>query len=166
MRRTCIIVVLLASTVLAEPQWKPVQRDTPTAGAAAIAPTSDPARVTKDAANPVFTGSDEDWDRYGVRETEILRGPSYFHIFYGGYNGSIWQLGHMRTRDFRTFQPNPTNPILTPNEDPDAWDSGELLTPHVFEVNGDYYMLYAGLKGRGWGGDSECGSGLAVARRS
>ena len=38
-------------------------------------------------------------------------------------------------------------------------------TVHYFEVNGDYYMLYAGLKGRGWGGDSECGSGLAVARR-
>ncbi|MDP7130131.1 MAG: hypothetical protein QF437_06565 [Planctomycetota bacterium] len=132
----------------------------------ATAPTSDPACVTKDAANPVFKGSGEAWDRYGVRETEILRGPSYFHIFYGGYNGSKWQLGHVRTIDFRTFEPNPANPIFAPNEDPEAWDSGELLTPQVFELNGDYYMLYAGLKGRGWGGDSECGSGLAVARKS
>ena len=27
-----------------------------------------------------------------------------------------------------------------------------ILTPQVFEMNGDDYMLYAGLKGRGWGG--------------
>jgi len=33
----------------------------------ATAPTSDPATVTKDPANPVFTGSGEEWDSRGVR---------------------------------------------------------------------------------------------------
>lgn len=46
-----------------------------------------------------------------------------------------------------------------PPEDPEAWDCDGLLTPQVFEANGTYYMLYAGLKGREWQ------SGLAAAVR-
>ena len=40
----------------------------------------------------------------------------------------------------------------------DAWDCDGILTPQVFEVNGVYYMLYAGMKGKEWQ------TGLAVAR--
>ena len=130
----------------------------------ATAPVNDPAKVTKNLANPVFKGSGAGWDKYGVREAEILKGPEYFHIFYGGYNGRIWQIGHVRTKDFKTFEASPYNPIFTPNEDPGAWDSSQLLTPQVFELNEKFYMLYAGLKGSGWGGKAECYSGLAVAR--
>jgi len=130
----------------------------------ATAPTSDPTQVTKDLANPIFTGSGLDWDRHGVREAEILKGPVYFHIFYGGYDGQVWAIGHVRTRDFRTFEPNPSNPIFTPSRDPKAWDSSGLLTPQVFQMNGGYYMIYAGLKGCAWNDVSEVQTGLAVAR--
>jgi predicted GH43/DUF377 family glycosyl hydrolase len=124
----------------------------------ATAPTSDPATVTKDTANPVFTGSGQEWDSCGVREAEILKGQSYYHLFYGGSDGKVWRAGHVRTRDFRTFEPSPYNPIFTPSSDPDAWDSDGILTPQVFEVNGVYHMLYAGMKGKEWQ------TGLAVAR--
>jgi len=130
----------------------------------ATAPVSDPARVTKNPANPVLTGSGQAWDRYGVREAEILRGPGYFDLFYGGYDGAVWAIGHVRTRDFSTFEPNPHNPIFTPAADPQAWDSNGLLTPQVFAMNGTYYMIYAGLKGTGWNRVSAVQSGLAVAR--
>jgi len=130
----------------------------------ATALTSDPARIAKDPANPVFSGSGQGWDRCGVREAEILKGPSYFHIFYGGYDGEVWAIGHVRTRDFCTFEPNPHNPIFTPSIDSDAWDCDGLLTPQVFEMNGAYYMIYAGLKGIGWNHESEVQTGLAVAR--
>ena len=130
----------------------------------ATAPTRDPSQVTKDLANPVFTGSGQAWDRWGVREAEILKGPVYFHIFYGGYDGKAWSVGHVRTRDFRTFEPNPHNPVLTPSKDPQAWDSNGLLTPQVFAIDGDYYMLYAGLKGSAWNDVSQVQSGLAIAR--
>ncbi len=128
----------------------------------ATAPVSDPATVTKNPNNPIFKGTGQDWDRYGVRETELLKGPEYFHIFYGGYNGNIWQIGHVRTKDFRDFEANPYNPILTVSNDPEAWDSGGILTPQVFEIKGKYYMLYAGMKGDDWGRTSECYSGLAI----
>jgi hypothetical protein len=91
-----------------------------------------------------------------VRECEILKGPEYFHIFYGGRAGGAYRIGHVRTRDFRTFEPNPHNPVFAPSDDPEAWDCDGVLTPQVFEANGTYYMLYAGKKGGEWQ------SGLAV----
>ena len=127
----------------------------------ATAPLNNPAMVTKNPNNPVFKGSGKEWDAYGVREAEILKGPEYFHIFYGGRNKNrIYQIGHVRTKDFETFEPNPYNPIFKPSEDPGAWDSDGLLTPQVFEAGDYYYMLYAGLNGDGWD-KGHCVSGMA-----
>jgi predicted GH43/DUF377 family glycosyl hydrolase len=113
----------------------------------------------KDPANPVFEGSGEAWDRRAVRETEIFKGPQYFQILYGGYDGETWRIGHVRTRDFRTFEPNPQNPVFTPSIDPDAWDSDGVLTAQVVEIGDTYYMVYAGKKGEEWQ------TGLARARK-
>ena len=125
----------------------------------ATAPTGDPAAVTKDPANPIFKGTGREWDRHGVREAEIFRGPRYFHILYGGSDGEVWRIGHVRTRDFRTFEPNPENPVLTPSSDPDAWDCDGILTPQVIEIGDSYYLPYAGRKGKEWQ------TGLAKTRK-
>ncbi|MHC4146878.1 MAG: glycoside hydrolase family protein, partial [Planctomycetota bacterium] len=58
----------------------------------ATAPTSDPATVTKDPANPIFEGTGQTWDSSGVREAEIFKGPRYFHILYGGSDGKVWRI--------------------------------------------------------------------------
>lgn len=116
----------------------------------ATAPVSDPASVTKDAGNPVFSGSGHAWDSQGVREAEIFRGPRYFHILYGGNDGQAWRIGHVRTRDFRTFEPNPRNPVFVPSAEREAWDCDGILTPQVFRAGAAYYLLYAGRKGQEW----------------
>lgn len=116
----------------------------------ASAPVSDPANVTKNPANPVFKGTGQPWDSRGVREAEIFKGPRYFHILYGGYDGKVWRIGHVRTRDFRKFEPNPHNPVFIPSSDPQAWDCDGILTPQVFEAGDFYYLLYAGKKGKEW----------------
>ncbi len=116
----------------------------------ATAPTSAPASVTKNPANPVFKGSGEAWDSWTVRETELIRGPQFFHILYGGYDGKAWRIGHVRTRDFRTFEPNPRNPIFTPSTGSEAWDCDGILTTQIVEIGGTYFMVYAGKKGREW----------------
>ena len=116
----------------------------------AIAPTSDPASVRKNPDNPVFNGSGQAWDSRAVRETELFKGPEYFHILYGGYDGEVWRIGHVRTRDFHTFEPNPYNPIFTPSDDPDAFDCDGVLTGQIFEVGDTYAMLYAGKKCQEW----------------
>jgi predicted GH43/DUF377 family glycosyl hydrolase len=132
--------------------------DGPPAICHATAPTSDPVTVTKDRANPIFTGTGQTWDSRGVREAEIFKGPRYFHILYGGTDGKVWQIGHVRTRDFRDFEPNPHNPIFTPSADPEAWDCDGILTSQVFKAGDFYYLLYAGKKGSEWQ------TGLAKAR--
>lgn len=129
----------------------------------ATAPLDDPKNVTKNPNNPVFKGSGEAWDAFGVREAEILKGPEYFHIFYGGRNEQgVFQIGHVRTKDFESFEPNPHNPILKVSKEANTWDSDGLLTPQVFEMGDYYYMLYAGLNGDGWN-KGHCVSGLARA---
>lgn len=130
----------------------------------ATAPVNNPKMVTKNPNNPVFHGSGEEWDSYGVREAEILKGPEYFHVFYGGRNqDGIYQIGHVRTIDFITFDPNPYNPIFKTSIDTSAWDSDGLLTPQVFEAGDYYYMIYAGLKGDDGWGKGHVATGLARA---
>jgi predicted GH43/DUF377 family glycosyl hydrolase len=125
----------------------------------ATAPVSDPAAVTKNPANPVFTGSGQAWDGRAVREIELFLGPQYIHVLYGGFDGQVWRIGHVRTRDFSTFEPSPYNPIFCPSKDPDAFDCDGVLTPQVIEVADTYYMVYAGKKGREWQ------TGLAAAEK-
>jgi len=116
----------------------------------ATAPVGDPAAVTKDPRNPVFRGTGQAWDKRAVREAELFKGPRYFHILYGGFDGTVWRIGHVRTRDFRTFEPNPHNPVFVPSSDPDAWDADGVLTAQVVEIGDAYYMVYAGRKGKEW----------------
>lgn len=116
----------------------------------ATAPTQNPESVVKDSANPIFNGSGQTWDSEGVREAEIFMGQQFFHILYGGFDGRIWQIGHIRTRDFRHFESNPGNPIFGPSADRSRWDCDGILTPHVFQSAGSFYMLYAGLRGSEW----------------
>ena len=116
----------------------------------ATAPIDNPAAVRKNPGNPVFTGSGETWDSWSVRETEVFKGPHYFHILYGGYDGEVWRIGHVRTRDFQTFEANPYNPVFTPSDDPDAFDCDGVLTAQIFEVGDTYAMVYAGKKGHEW----------------
>jgi predicted GH43/DUF377 family glycosyl hydrolase len=116
----------------------------------ATAPINNPAAVTKNPKNPVFTGSGKTWDSWTVRETELFKGPQYFHILYGGYDGKTWRIGHIRTRDFSTFEPNPYNPVFTPSLDPNAWDCAGVLTAQIIEIGEIAYMLYAGKRGQEW----------------
>ncbi len=112
-------------------------------------------------------------EQHGASHPSVAIADDMIHMVYTGespapaerrqilYN--VPSIGHVRTRDFRTFEPNPHNPIFTPSTDPDAWDCDGLLTPQVFAMNGTYYMIYAGLKGSGWNRVSAVQTGLAVA---
>ena len=85
-----------------------------------------------------------------MRETELFKGPQYFHILYGGFDGEVWRIGHVRTRDFSTFEPNPDNPIFEPSDDPEAFDCDGVLTGQILEIGDTYVMPYAGKKGQEW----------------
>ena len=126
----------------------------------ATAPTNDPASVTKNPHNPVFTGSGGTWDSKAVRETELFKGTQYFHILYGGFDGELWRIGHVRTKDFSTYEPNPYNPVFTPSDNPAAFDCDGVLTGQILKIEDTYVMLYAGKKGKEWQ------TGMAVNKKS
>jgi len=131
----------------------------------ATAPLSDLTAVQKDPTNPVFSGLEEWWDEAGVREGELYAGPEYFHILYGGSDGETWRCGHVRTKDFDEFEPNPYNPILTGTKG--DFDEHGTLTPCVGTINGTYWMLYAGndageTRGTDYWGDDRWQTGWAV----
>ncbi|MHC4656641.1 MAG: hypothetical protein ACYS91_16735, partial [Planctomycetota bacterium] len=65
-------------------------------------------------------------------------------------DGKTWRIGHVRTRDFRSFEANPHNPVFVPSTEAGAWDCDGILTPQVFEAGDFYYLLYAGKKGNEW----------------
>jgi predicted GH43/DUF377 family glycosyl hydrolase len=123
----------------------------------ATAPTSDPANVTKNPANPVFAGVAAWWDHFGVREAELFYDGEWIHMLYGGCDGEVCRIGHVRTRDFITFEPNPHNPVFAPPDDPDAWDCDGVLTSQIIRTGEGYTMIYAGRKGNEWQ------TGLAMA---
>jgi hypothetical protein len=108
----------------------------------AVAPTDDPAAVDKEDSNPMFDGSGQHWDSRGVREGELYVGPEYVHLFYGGYDGDQWRIGHVRTSDFESFEVNPANPILSGTAG--TFDEGSVLTPVVRAVDDQFLLVYAG----------------------
>jgi predicted GH43/DUF377 family glycosyl hydrolase len=116
----------------------------------ATAPVSDPGTVTKDPNNPVFLGLGAWWDHFGVREAELFYDGQWVHMFYGGWDGKVWRVGHVRTKDFITFEPSPHNPIFIPSDTPGAWDPDGVLTPQIVEHDGVFTMIYAGRRGNEW----------------
>jgi hypothetical protein len=64
---------------------------------------------------------------------------------YGGYDGNVWRIGHVRTQDFRTFEPNPHNPVFTPSANRDAWDCDGVLTPQIIEIGDTYSRATQGI---------------------
>ena len=108
----------------------------------ATAPVGNLTDITQDARNPILVPSEKGFDDAAVEYPFAFLNPAD--------DGKVWRIGHVRTRDFRTFEPNPHNPIFTPSASRDAWDCGGVLTPHVIEIGDTYYMVYAGKKGKEW----------------
>jgi predicted GH43/DUF377 family glycosyl hydrolase len=66
----------------------------------ATAPTSDPAAVTKNPANPVFTPSNDPnaWDCDGVLTPQVIEVGDTYYMIYAGKKGNEWQTGLAKTR--------------------------------------------------------------------
>ena len=91
--------------------------------------------------------------RQKVRDGYVLvgrRSPYGYRVVDKERRRPDGRIGHVRTRDFREFEPNPHNPIFTPSPDPDAWDCDGVLTPQVVAIGGVCHMVYAGLRGKEW----------------
>jgi len=99
---------------------------------------------TKYAGNPVLNlGAGGSWDQTHVIPSSILKVGTVYHLYYHGYDGSMWRIGQATSDDGKTWARDPNNPLLTPG------DEGPFTTSHVLCGNvlydeGQYKMWYCG----------------------
>lgn len=84
--------------------------------------------------NPVLTG----------RAPEVILKDNLLYLYYVLPNEKMGYSIYLATsRDGINFQRFSTNPVFTYG-DKNSWDSKTVTTPRIREINGIYYMIYAG----------------------
>jgi len=98
---------------------------------------------TKDPSNPVINlGSPGSWYDEGVGTGFVMLEGSTLHLWFDGYDGTYFRIGHAISTDGGAswlFYPNPVLNI-------GSWDNPRVQSPGVVynSVRSEYYMLYAG----------------------
>jgi predicted GH43/DUF377 family glycosyl hydrolase len=114
------------------------------------ATSSDLISWTKDSNNPVLSpGPSGSWD-----DTHLRGGTTLFtdsdgtaHLFYRGYNGVRYQVGHATSSNFSTWTKDPDNPVLSPSSS--GWDSANIHKLSVIRDSGKWHGIYAADDGSG-----------------
>ncbi|MCE5300392.1 MAG: hypothetical protein LLG37_05905 [Spirochaetia bacterium] len=79
------------------------------------------------------------------RAPEVVEKDGIIYLYYvagnpeGGYSVFL-----ATSTDGVIFEGYGNSPILSPSDDPSAWDAKTVTVPRIIENNGVYYMLYAG----------------------
>ena len=77
------------------------------------ATSPDSINWTKYSENPVLTpGTPGSWDDQNVNNPEVLFIDSVYHMWYGGFDGSVEQTGHATSVDGITWEKDELNPVI------------------------------------------------------
>lgn len=93
--------------------------------------------------HPVLTQG-TGWDSAHVLNPGVVYRNGIFQMLYradGGGTGD--QIGHATSTDGLNFTRDPNNPVMKENSVP-PYDSGGLMDPRLYELNGTYYSFVAG----------------------
>ncbi len=91
-----------------------------------LATSPDGYAWTKYAGNPVLNlGAGGSWEQTHVNPSSILKLGSTYHLYYYGYNGSNWQMGHATSEDGIAWVKDAKNPILA------LGNEGTFASTHV-----------------------------------
>ena len=88
------------------------------------------------------------WDAHAIAAPVFYyeAEDEYYYMLYGGCDRH-WDYpsgcGLARSRDLRTWERHPCNPIIHRGE-PDEWDGGAIFFTELIRVNGTYYAYYEG----------------------
>ena len=97
--------------------------------------------------NPVVDlGDGGDWDASGVVGPSVLFDGVSYKMWYGGYDGSHYQIGYATSSDGVNWTKNAYNPVLTYGE-VGSWDSYDVGSLNVIFNEGNYEMWYLGYEG-------------------
>jgi predicted GH43/DUF377 family glycosyl hydrolase len=92
---------------------------------------------------------DTPWDNIHVYSPAVLYNEGTFHMWYSGYDGSIWRIGYATSTDGTNWSKSSANPVLDLGP-PGSWDDERIYCPEVVNDKGQYHMWYSGLDGSLW----------------
>jgi hypothetical protein len=90
---------------------------------------------------------------YAIARPSVLAGSGGYRMWYC-YRGPTYRIGYAESPDGRQWQRRDADAGI--DVAPDGWDSEMIEYPHVFEHDGQLFMLY---NGNGYG---KTGVGLAI----
>jgi len=95
-------------------------------------------------------------DEYAISRPSVLNEDGIYKMWYS-YRGESYRIGYAESKDGLQWERKDEDAGIDVSET--GWDSEMICYPHVFEHNGEKYMLY---NGNGYG---KSGIGLAVLAR-
>ena len=116
----------------------------------------------KYAHNPVLSPlKNVEWEENGIFTGALLKENGVYYLYYSGTHPAppakdqppegITRAGVALSRDLRTWQRGPNNPILSEGA-PGHWDRALQVGCVVHAPDGKYALLYDGFDGKRWGG--------------
>jgi|GEM_PF-2410040 len=107
------------------------------------ATSSDGISWTKYANNPVLTlGANNNWDDVHVTIPCVLNMSGTYRMWYSGYSGQNWGIGHATSSDGKSWTKYASNPVLSPTGG--GWESHDVLSSCVVHNGTAYLMWYTG----------------------
>lgn len=102
---------------------------------------------TRDVGNPVLDfGPSGSWDDQSAGMGSVLFDGTIYHMWYGGYDGTNFRIGHATSPDGISWAKDILNPVLN-NGSPGSWDDHFVYLPCVILVGSTFHMWYAGNDG-------------------
>jgi uncharacterized repeat protein (TIGR01451 family) len=94
--------------------------------------------------NPVLVvGSPGSWDDEDVSGPTVIKDGNTYHMWYGGYDGSTFRIGHASSSNGITWIKDPSNPVLDVGDVGD-WDWLATYSPEATKIGDDYRLWYSG----------------------
>ncbi len=100
---------------------------------------------TKDTAhNPILVpGEPGTWNEVSAYPFCVLYSDNIYHMWAGGYDGSIPRIGYFSSTDGVAWTSHQDNPVLDVGN-AGSWDDAFVFNPYVIFIDNSYHMWYAG----------------------
>lgn len=97
--------------------------------------------------NPVLTpGAAGQWDDVGVEMCSVLIDGTTYHMWYSGYDGFRFRIGHATSQDGIIWVKDTLNPVLNVGS-PGSWEDMFVTSPCVIRNGATFHLWYDGGDG-------------------
>lgn len=92
--------------------------------------------------NPIIElGAPGSWRDQYVADPSLVYHDGVFHIYYAGYGGDSWKIGHATTTDFSSIEQDPRNPLISPDGVLEEYQN--LNDPNIIHDGERFHLVFA-----------------------